>query len=215
MTVAGALLAIPGVRAVPSTLNFDDLRPILNNFDNIPASYGDNLPNTPNVTVEYRTVSNTADPHAGVLLASNLEFWEDGYSDLANIAFAVQSGNLSEISLVAAPGYNVTLESFDLGGYLRSDKLDQRVRILDANYNVVLDYTPYDVEGDSGHSSLAPNVTRTVLRIQYGPDWNTGIDNIVFSQSPITSRVPDAGSSLVLLGSVATLLAGARICRRS
>ena len=128
--------------------NFDDLG-LLDN-DPIPVTYGDNLPGAPNITVDYRTVN----PGDNSTVASYLSFWNTGYGDLAKVPYAVSNGNLAEISLVPAPGYSVTLQSFDYAGYL-STQPAQTLRVLDENYNLLLDYTPNDFPGSS-HGNAAP-----------------------------------------------------------
>jgi hypothetical protein len=160
-----------------SLLTFDGLR--LDDFANIPGSYGDNLPDTSNIQIEYRTL----DAISGVTLADNLSFWSTGYGDLENVAFPTSNGYLGEIALIAQAGYSVTLNSFDLAGWPLSDQLAQTVRILDGNFNILANYSPVNVEGDSGRTSFSPNLTQSgTIRIQFGPSWNTGIDNIGFSQ---------------------------------
>lgn len=194
-------------RANTTTLHFDDLKNVLPDWGIIPDTYGDNKPNTPDVTVDYRTFL-----LGGATLVPYVEFWHDNYGDLHNVAFPTQNGYMGEVSLVPSPGHTVTLQTFALGGYSHADQFGQTVRILDANYNVLLDYSPFNVEGDSGHSSFAPNITsKGALRIQWGPSWNSGLDNVTFCQDTI---VPDAGSSLALLALASTTLAFARRSRR-
>jgi hypothetical protein len=184
----------PVTFAASSTLDFSGLG--LPNYGDIPTTYGDNLANTPNVLVDYRTVS-VADN--ATTLANNLDYWDNNYGDLVGVAFPVSSGWLGEISLVPDAGYGVILDSFDLGGYSQADKPLQTVRILDANWNVLVDFSPYNVEGNSGHSTFNPSLSHFgTLRIQYGPDWNTGIDNITFRQFVRGIPTPDGGSSLAL-----------------
>ncbi len=206
MLIASSSLLAWSPQAATSTLDFDSFQGVLANYDDIPGTYGDNLPNTPNVTVEYRTVV----PATGATHANNVEYWQSSYSDLQNVAFPTVNGYFGEISLIAAPGYTVDLHSFVLGGYPSADQPNQTVRILDGAYNIVEDYSPFNVEGNSGHSTFIPSLPgMSVVRIQWGPSWNAGIDNIVFSQAD-TSAVPDAASSMALLGLASGALALAR-----
>jgi choice-of-anchor C domain-containing protein len=173
--------AIDNARVVPiqvsSVLDFEGLG--LSGRGDIPSTYGDRLPSTPNVTVDYRTV-NASD---GTTAANNLDFWTTRYGDLTNVAYPVQNGQIGEISLIPDDGFAVTLNSFRLGGWPTRDQNNQTVRILDEEFNTLLDYSPFDVEGDSGSSLFTPAITSAeTIRIQFGPSWYVGIDDISFNQ---------------------------------
>ena len=163
-----------------SVLNFDDL--VLGNYGAIPDTYGDNLPGTPDITIDYRTVN----PGDNSTVAPNLLLWNSGYGDLVSVPFPTANGDLAEISLVPATGFYVTLLSFDYAGY-GSGTSGQTLRITDASYNVLVDYSPATFPPNPiGHFSAFPGqVSSGTLRIQFGPDWNSAIDNIVFGQVPI------------------------------
>jgi hypothetical protein len=119
-------------------------------------------------------------------------------------------GEFDEISLTPQTGYKVKLNSFDLAGFL-ADQPNQTVRILDANYNVVLDYSPFNMEGDSGHSTFLPNIiSNQTIRIQFGTSWDTGIDNINFDQVA-NNAVPEPAT---ILGSLAFSVFGANSLRK-
>lgn len=192
LALASALL-IPGAVEAGSVLTFDGLG--LNNYDPIPATYGDNLAGTPNVTVDYKTFNGE----------DYLEFWVSGYDGLTNVGYPAANGYMAEVALTAASGYTVKLNSFDLGGYPGTDRLDQTVRILDGDGIILVDYSPFDVEGNSGHSSLSPNLVSSAggtLRIQFGLDWNVGIDNISFEEArviplPSAAALFPVGAALV------------------
>ncbi|PSB00613.1 hypothetical protein [Merismopedia glauca] len=199
-----------------------DFNPPLADYDDIPSTYGDNVNSTsdavgsylkgngftPNITVDYRGV-NPADGSSSFF--DNLDFWSTDYGDLQNIAYPVVDGTLGEISLTPQTGYKVKLNSFDLAGFLRADQPNQTVRILDANYNVLLDYSPFNVEGDSGHSTFLPNlISSQTIRIQFGNSWNTGIDNINFDQVA-NNAVPEPAT---ILGSLAFSIFGANSLRK-
>jgi hypothetical protein len=181
----GAVLFNASSAKAASLLTFDGLG--LSNYGDIPGTYGDNLPGTPNIKIEYRTF----DLSTGDTLFNNLDFWTTDYGDLQNVAYPAQVNSMGEISLIPDAGFSVTLNSFDLGGWLRRDQVDQTVRILDENFNILANYSPFNVEGDNGRSSFSPNLTRNGrIRIQFGPSWNTGIDNISFAQGGAATGVP-------------------------
>jgi hypothetical protein len=180
----GCLVTSVDTAKAASVINFDDLAPSLFNYAPIPGDYGSNLLSTPDIAVEYRTLTTS-----GTTIANNLSFWNNGYSGLTNVAFPTQNSHLGEISFIPRAGYSVTLNSFDLSGYF-ADQPDQTVRIMDEFYNILQDYPFFNVEGNSGPSSFNPNLTRAgILRLQFGPSWNTGIDNIRFDQS-LTTSIP-------------------------
>jgi hypothetical protein len=178
----GCLVTDIDAAKAASIIDFDDLS--LGNFGAISNNYGSNLSGTPDIAIQYRTLI-TSGP-----TLDYLSFWQDGYSDLKKVAFSSSNGSLAEISFIPTAGYSVVLNSFDLGGYLFSDVPDQTVRIVDEFYNVLQNYSPFNIEGNSGHSSFNPNITHAgILRIQFGPDYDTGIDNIRFDQS-VTNSIP-------------------------
>lgn len=199
--------------AVATVLTFDAND--VNQGDPLPAEYGDNVGcidggdccdsagcyqigngPTPNVSVEYRAIR-AAD---GALLFHQLNYWDVDYGDLEDVAYAPEQGMLAEIALIPDPGFEVILNSFDLGAWPREDQYDQIVRVLDGNGNVLLDFSPVTVRGahpgtgeDNGDGEgprehtwirlAQPIVAESALRIQFGPNWRIGIDNIDFDQT--------------------------------
>jgi hypothetical protein len=143
--------------------------------------YGEGMGFTPNVTIEYRTV----DASTSAQLQPQLLYWDTDYGDLADVAIPAQDNALGEVALVPEPGYRVILHGFDLGGWNRTDRANQTVRVLDTDGNVLGNFGPMTVEGDGGHTHVAPVtpiVSATTLRIQFGPRWDVGIDNVSFAQ---------------------------------
>lgn len=192
---AGAVVCNAEAAKAASLLSFDGLSLPLSG--SIPGTYGDNLLDTPNIQIEYRTVN----PITGATFADHLDFWPTDYGTLTDVAYPVSNGYLGEISLIPEAGYAVTLESFDLAGWRQTDQLNQTVRILDEGFNILLDYSPFTVEGDAGFSAFTPMITRAgTLRIQFGPSWDTGIDNVRFSQSGVPVPTPALLPGLIGLG---------------
>lgn len=194
-------LLLPGLAGAQVVLDFDSLN--LANYDNIPASFGDGLdPNIPDI--QYRTL------HAVTFLetAANLEFWNLEYGDLNKVAFAVTDGQVAEITFVPAPGYAVTLLSFEMAGWQNVDRTNTIFRLVDVAGNVLHDFAaagPVNIQGDFNgprRSPFAPNYTHAgTLRLQWGTDWDVGIDNIHFQAVP----VPEPSAGLLLLAGLGWL----------
>ena len=200
--IAFATAALTSGSARATTLTFDGLN--LGSGGAIPGAYGDRVDgagdvgsyggplDTPNVVVEYRTLTTP--------VTENVVFWGGGYGDLENVAYSASNGSHAEISLIADAGYSVSLVSFDLAGWPYADYENQTVRILDGNGVVLKDYSPLFVDGTQpapAHTTLTPDLTGSVLRIQFGSNYNVGIDNIRFTQ--VALGVPEP-ASLALLG---------------
>lgn len=195
--------------AQATILTFDEVR--LSNYDIIPQTYGDNTGTTPNITVEYGIIDSAGNPNP----TKYIKYWDTGYGDLNHVAWAQCGYCLGQITLIPEPGYSVTLNSFDLGGW--GDRPNQTIRIVYDDQT--LDYSPFLVEGSltdgdgKGHSSF-DNLGITsdgAIRIQFGnlsggSGW-IAVDNISFDQiaNPIITTelapVPQPEpASLLLLG---------------
>ncbi len=208
--LVGLFAAWPAVSRA-TILTFDI--PGLIDWQEIPGAYGDNVTSlydglgyyeqgagwTPNITVDYRTF----DLSDNSTRTDKLDYWSTGFGDLEDIAYSTAQGCMGEISLVPEAGWSVVLDGFDLGGY--GDQPDQTVRLVDENYQVLLDYSPIDIMG-GGHNAFAPSLTHAgTVRIQFGPSWNTGIDNVHFYQVPEPATL-----ALLGIGAVAAMCARRR-----
>lgn len=213
-------LALALTAAVPLTatvLTFDITG--MTDYADIPAAYGDNVTSTangsfsygmgnaftPNITVDYATINS-----AGGVVASNLEWWNLGYGDLQGVAFPVNNSSIAEITLTAAAGFQVRLNTFDLAGYPGADHPNSQVRILDAGGGVLLDYSPVNVQGDANgprHSTFSPAITAQQLRIRFAyDDWNVAIDNVNFDEvTASASPVPEPSTWLLSAAGLAGL----------
>lgn len=215
LVVAAFLVGIVGQAEATSILDFEGLGLGTNAY--IPATYGDNLPGTPNITVEYRTFN----PAAGILndytlydgfYKGRFRFYASGYGALLNAATPGLGGDgfqawLGEISLVAASGFLVHLNSFQLAGW--GTVSGQPLRILDGNGNVLLDYGLLTL---GSLSNFTPNFTADTLRIQFANTDYVGIDNISFDQ--VAAAVPEPSMLLLLGFGLVGVVAVARTWRR-
>ena len=179
------------------TLDFQNLS--LLDYGIIPANYGSNL--TPNLAgISYRTFTAAT----GTTLTNYLEFWNTGYGDLTKVAFASTNGYAAEVSITAASGYAVRLLSFDMAGWPSADRVNSIMRLTDAAGNTLLNYAaagPIPIQGDANgprHTAFAPDLVSGTIRIQWGNDWNVGIDNVRFQIVPIPE--PPVWALLVVAG---------------
>ena len=213
MGVAATLLCFLLV-AIPvgaTVLTFSDFSV----FGTLPSAYGNKVadptvadPNgfhygsgggaTPNVGVSYGSVLwtwpgwNLSDLTDGVL-------W--GWTEAVNPS----TGTVNiVVKFTADPGYQVTLNSFDLAGY--NGSLNQccgiNVFVSDSTNNRVL-FSDTDANILNPHTSFLPNVSAQslTLLIDAGKAGTAlGLDNIRFSQQEGAAPVPEP-ATLLLLGS--------------
>jgi MYXO-CTERM domain-containing protein len=179
---------------------------ITNDFE-IPQAYGD-IPGQ--LDVQYN-------PAIGIPTGSSLFFWNNNYSNLTDVAYG-EPRSTSQVSLIPAAGFQVTLQSFDLGAYLNSDRTTS-VLIYNQDLTTLLfSQGPFTVSGitASSFSFTGPEYTRTDgIQIQFGPDaFNVGIDNITFDVSPISAPETHVPGPLPLLGAAAAFGWSRRLRKR-
>lgn len=163
----------------------------------IPDSYGDNVVSTSdavgnyeigngwtnNVKVDYRSFNTTTNESIDYMW-----YWDNDYGDLIDVAYASNENGTAkdwtaEITLTAQNGYDVTLNRFDLAGWPQTDREPSHLRILDGDSNILEILDGITIVGADGHSSVEGTWTSSVIKIQFGNDWNIGIDNISFDES--------------------------------
>lgn len=138
--------------------------------------------------------------------ASNIELWDVGYSDLASAVFALNNGMGAEITLTPITGFSVNLLSFQLGSYSASNGIGPNrtaslLRVVEVGTGNVL----WDQSGLVVNSTktLLPGVSSTAgLSVQWGYDWNIGLNNLTFD------AVPDGGTTVVPVPSAVALFLG-------
>jgi hypothetical protein len=183
-------------------LNFQDLT--LADYGDIPDHYGATL--DPNLAdVSYRTFLFSS----GATLTTQLDFWNADYGDLTKVAFATSNGYTAEVSLTPAAGYGIKINSFDMAGWLNQDRTNTVMRLVDGSGNVLYDFASggaVAIEGDftgARHSSFAPNISSGgTVRLQWGDDWDIGLDNLNFEVVPL-SAIPEPALAPLVLGCVA------------
>lgn len=229
--IVGSLFVFAGVaHATSLTFQFysdsGKTTPVLNAGYNF-QSYGDNVTDfdpaaqidgryvrygseggiTPDVTVEYRQYV-IANPSNNVLTTATYYRSKpsDNFGDLAQVVYPSITGSYFEIRFTPTNGRTVTLESFDLAGYLSDRTVPNIEAIQDIAGTPSTLWGPFTNTVISGttHNHFTPNVSVTAgqtLSLVYGDDVGgiRGISNIVFS-------VPEPASlGLLLLGGAAML----------
>ncbi len=193
--MAIAFLAISNVNA--TVLDFENLG--LPTFNSIPQTYGDNTGDTPNIGVSYSVVDSLGNQYGG---SESVEFWDEGYGDLNNIAFSGASGYFAMITLTPDSGFDVILNSFDMAGYFQEDLTIASLKVISGG-NTIWDSGVSTIHGAGPtHDNFSVNITSSgPVSIIWGDNWNLGIDNISFNQqlTPTVGAVPEP-SAIALMG---------------
>lgn len=210
---ASFLAFIPTQKTFASVLTFDIDN--ITNGNSIPSDYGDNITAetmgnfsylegngfTPNIAVEYRTFLASDFGTGDNPQSSNLNFWGSGYSGLTGVAYANPNGRVAEISFIPEAGYGVRLNSFDLGTFISAID-NQPLAIYDGDYNLLANLGLTTITNASS-LTFSPNITHDgILRLQFGNNFNVGIDNINFDQianSQTSQPVPEPGFVMGLI----------------
>jgi hypothetical protein len=176
----------------------------------IDQSYGD-IAGKLDVVYIHREGSGPAIPDQ-----SALNWWDTQYSDLTNVAWGGQSdtSGVAEIRLIPAPGFLVTLNSFDLGAWPNTSR-ESQTTLYDVSYNTLITFGPFTVDGQ-GHTSFAFSGAgaHNGLILQWGPSaFNVGIDNIDFTVqavptdvTPPTNPIPEPSTYLLFATGLIGLL---------
>jgi len=159
-------------------------------YDIVPAA---NLL-TPNVEVDYDA--------GGV----GISLWTTGgFGDLDTAIFAGDFATELEIAFTADAGFEVGLAGFDLAAFSSSQTI-QGIEVTDGDANVLFSVGSTSISGDSRNSFDTTGIFADSLTISVdltglgsGAD-NIAIDNIQFSQRPISTVPEPASVSIVLLG---------------
>jgi hypothetical protein len=194
--------------AIASQINFDPLAGTPD-YTAIPAGYG----STVDVAVTYSTLKT----FGGAISSGNIDFWNAGYGNLPTAGFQATNGLVGDITLTPLNGTTLTLNDFTMAGYYFTDKPLQTVEVLDAS-NAVLFAFNGTIPGcclATGGSSMvfSPNLSSSgPLSIEWGTDWNAGINYVNFNNT--VSSVPEP-ATLSLLAAGLCGLAAARRKRRA
>lgn len=160
----------------------------------IDQTYGDMM----GVDVEYDAIP-------GKPGLQGLQYWDNDYSGLTNVAYDYHNAGAT-ISFLAAVGYTVSLGGLDLGSWANEDRIGgfSITDLFDGSeaFNSGL----VTVSGATASTFDFSYSSRVGLRISFLGNFDSvGVDNIVYDAVP--SPVPLPASSLLLMGGLAGLAA--------
>ncbi len=168
-------------RQIPGTYGNRVSGPVMGSF-----SYGVGGGFTPNVTVRY--------------LNDAPRFWGTGYSDLENVVYAETVNAQDDLTIVlsADEGFQVRLESFDVGNFTNTRGTIDEIRIEDGSGRVLFEQQDVEVPGSNdSRLTFVPRVGATAPQVRLiirGAFNSIGFDNIRFSQ--VAQPVATEGSVL-------------------
>ncbi len=209
--VALVALVAPAVASaqVTTTMDFSALQPF-GSYAPLPQTFGDVLGLLDVSSATKEGFGNTAD------ICGSVSLWNDGYSDLSAAVFACGNGRVGQLSFNPLAGQSVTLQKLRLGSYASSQGVgpDRNIdlRVYNADFSSVL----FSFVGvvNSG-VNISPNITSTAeIHLQWGTDWNTGVNLITTTvRDPNVAVVPEPSTVVLLAGGLIAMGVGMR--RRS
>jgi hypothetical protein len=194
--------------ASAAVINFDSLT--LGNYGDIPTNHGSRGAGgegDPNVAVSYSGSNGTT---------THLDFWNNDYGDLTKVAYSPSNGTMARIDLAADPGWVITSLSFDLAGYSNTNLSARSIKYrLGQTGEDLVDYTVKGAAPAPRHSTFSVMVPQgaSTAYIEWGLNWNIGIDNITFDVAKVQRPVPEPTSLALLVGAAG--LAAIRRRRRA
>jgi len=208
LAVALSCLAVGAANAQTTTMDFASLQPFAN-YDDLVQSFGDHA----NLGVSNQSrvgFGNAAQ------LCDHVDLWNPGYSNLAAAVFACVDGNVGEFSFLPGSGKQVTISSLSVGSY-PSDGTTGPPRNFTLNIYNSSFASLYTYSGVITTTLvLNPNVTNSGLTyMQWGTDWNTGINLITTDVTdirvqPPSTVVPEPGTMVLLTAGLMGLFVAKR-----
>jgi len=194
------------VAAANATAALIDFNSGLSNNQSVPQNYGA----VPNVTIAYGD-SIVGTPQADTSLSY-------AYGGLQGVIFSVASPSntpldntpITRVRLTADPGYQVTLNSFDLGSYLAApNNYNVDILVVD-QLNTPLFHFATGVNGsilggptaNDPHNTFSPGVTAQSLTLSIytgNARGNLALDNISYA----VAAVPEPSTVVLLAGGLA------------
>ncbi|MEW5684002.1 MAG: PEPxxWA-CTERM sorting domain-containing protein [Pseudomonadota bacterium] len=161
----------------------------------IEQSFGDSA----FVDVSYRSV----DSRTNAVIEPFLRYWSTDVGDLEGVAYGGFGGpfSLSEITIAARDGFELSLESLDVATYL-GRHATATFTVTDLDGRTILAPTTISTNVPSHNTlSLAGVYARGVV-IRWTDSYDNGVDNIRFDVRPaITAAVPEPTTwAMMILG---------------
>jgi hypothetical protein len=187
-----AFLAFGGTARADTTIQFENIGG--NTGDPI-TNYGSHAAGTPDIYVSYRTYN--ASNNSTLFHEASLFATAGVFGDLNAAAYSVQDDAALQIRFTARAGFEGTINHFDLAAIPISDIYTfSFVQIVDRSNQVL--WSSNLSPSSTAHTTYTPDLTFTgSVFLQFGNTWNVGIDNINFSQAPVSATSPEP-STLVL-----------------
>jgi hypothetical protein len=152
---------------------------------------------TPNIAVDHEV--RAADD--SVIIVADLAYYGAGYAT-PDVAYQVGNELIGELTFTPDAGYSVRINSFRISVWNDgATYTDTVLRLKNAARDAVLWSTgPESLNSSTGPATVVIPVNYTgnpgqPLRLQFGLDWNIGIDDINFDQV-----IPEPASALLLMG---------------
>jgi hypothetical protein len=197
LSVLALFASLASAASAATVVDYSGLQPLANYSD--VTTFG----STTEVAITTRSFANDS---GKTTTDNNIELWSTGYSSLLSAVFATGNGRGAEITLTPIAGFSVNLLSFQLGSYQASNGIGPNrtaslLRVVEVGTGNVL----WDQSGLVVNSTqtLLPGVSSTAgLSVQWGYDWNTGLNNLTFN------AVPDGGTTVVPVPPAVALFLG-------
>jgi PEP-CTERM motif len=148
-------------------------------------------------------------------LCTNVDKWNAGYSSLPAVAFACANGYVGELFFSPTAGNQVFLQSLQLGSYPSTNGAGPtrtaNVQVFDTDWTSLYTFT-----GPVNSTvSISPNVGSTTgLYLQWGTDWDVGVNYITTNVTATEVTATPEPASLVLFATGMGALALVRRKRR-
>ncbi len=187
-----AFAALPFTSAAAQVTTIDFAAHGGNDFDDIVQTFGDHL----NLDVIYQTRTTFGNAPQ---LCTSTDYWGPGYSNLTAATFACQNGSVGEMFFQPLNGSSVWLQSLDIGSWPSTNGVGPTraysLFVYDTGWNVL-----YSSIGTVDATvNLTPNVSSSSgLYLQWGTDWDTGLNNITTDVSPSVVATPEPASVALL-----------------
>lgn len=137
-----------------------------------------------------------------------VRYWGWDYATLEEVAFSFNIDAALSITFLPAPGYRVTVASFDVAPF-RSSQEPTLVQVSDMSGGAILFETgSAPLLSNAVTQYSGPWTSDAGIRILFGPDSNNNaIDNVAFSVSaiPLPMTLPMAAAAFVMLGAIRRL----------